>query len=55
MYLDDGLGCHSDRDVCQTMTMEIKQDLLDCRFVPKVEKSRYGIFRLPFVVRQWYY
>ena len=35
MYLDDGLGCHSDRDACQTMALEIKQDLLDSGFVPK--------------------
>ena len=42
MYLDDGLGCHSDRDACKNMAMEIKQDLLDSGFVPKVEKSMWA-------------
>ena len=41
MYLDDGLGCHSDKDACLSIAMEIKQDLIDSGFVPKVEKSMW--------------
>ena len=39
MYLDDGLGTHSDFDKCQDMALRIKQDLICSGFVPKNEKS----------------
>ena len=35
MYLDDGLGTHSDFDKCQDMALRIKQDLICSGFVPK--------------------
>ncbi|KAK3090282.1 hypothetical protein FSP39_010613 [Pinctada imbricata] len=42
MYLDDGLGCHEDKDACLKMAMEIKNDLISSGFAPKVEKSMWS-------------
>ena len=39
MYLDDGLGSHSDKQQCYKISCEVKQDLISSGFVPKVEKS----------------
>ncbi|KAK3086454.1 hypothetical protein FSP39_018665 [Pinctada imbricata] len=42
MYLDDGLGCHENKDVCQQIANEIKHDLISSGFAPKVEKSMWS-------------
>ena len=42
MYLDDGLGRHSDFDKCSQIAMEIKRDIIASGFVPKVEKSMWN-------------
>ena len=42
MYLDDGFGRHSSYDKCLHVAIEIKQDLIKCGFVPKVEKSMWN-------------
>ena len=41
MYLDDGLGSHSDKQQCYKISCEVKQDLISSGFVPKVEKSMW--------------
>ena len=41
MYLDDGLGSHSDKQQCHKISCEVKQDLISSGFVPKVEKSMW--------------
>lgn len=41
MYLDDGLGTHPDENICQEISSQVKQDLIDSGFVPKPEKSTW--------------
>ena len=41
MYLDDGLGTHTDKGICRTMSEQVKQDLIMSGFVPKNEKSKW--------------
>ena len=41
MYLDDGFGCHGDQHVAQIISCEVKTDLINSGFVPKVEKSMW--------------
>jgi hypothetical protein len=42
MYLDDGLGTHTDVGICKTMSEQVKQDLIMSGFVPKNEKSKWS-------------
>ncbi|CAG2214782.1 unnamed protein product [Mytilus edulis] len=42
MYLDDGFGTHSDINSCTDIAAQVKQDLIDSGFVPKVEKSMWS-------------
>ena len=42
MYLDDGLGRHSDFDKCSLIAMEIKRNIIASGFVPKIDKSMYS-------------
>ena len=42
MYLDDGLGTHTDVRICKTMSEQVKQDLIMSGFVPKNEKSKWS-------------
>lgn len=39
MYLDDGLGVNSNETLCNDMAIQVKADLIQSGFVPKVEKS----------------
>ena len=39
MYLDDGLGVHDDQELCSSMVLQVKNDLINSGFVPKAEKS----------------
>ena len=39
MYLDDGLGIEQDDELCKTVVNQMKCDLINSGFVPKVEKS----------------
>lgn len=39
MYLDDGLGTHSDENICYEISKQVKHDLIQSGFVPKPEKS----------------
>lgn len=41
MYLDDGLGTHPDFYKCLDMANQVKQDIINSGFVPKVEKSMW--------------
>ncbi|XP_069112417.1 uncharacterized protein [Argopecten irradians] len=41
MYLDDGLGVHSDESACAHMASQVKHDLIASGFVPKPEKSTW--------------
>ncbi|CAC5418723.1 unnamed protein product [Mytilus coruscus] len=42
MYLDDGLGTHTNEDICKTVSEEVRQDLIMSGFVPKNEKSKWS-------------
>ncbi|CAC5395324.1 unnamed protein product [Mytilus coruscus] len=42
MYLDDGFGTHSDINACTDIATQVKQDLIESGFVPKVEKSMWS-------------
>ncbi|XP_063405714.1 uncharacterized protein LOC134689678 [Mytilus trossulus] len=42
MYLDDGFGTHSDINSCTDIAAQVKQDLIDSGFVPKVEKFMWS-------------
>jgi hypothetical protein len=39
MYLDDGLGIEQDDELCKSAVKQVKCDLIDSGFVPKIEKS----------------
>jgi len=39
MYLDDGLGIEQDDELCKVVANQVKNDLINSGFVPKVEKS----------------
>jgi hypothetical protein len=39
MYLVDGLGIEQDDELCKSAVNQVKCDLIDSGFVPKVEKS----------------
>jgi hypothetical protein len=39
MYLDDGLGIEEDDELCKAVVNQVKCDLINSGFVPKVEKS----------------
>jgi hypothetical protein len=39
MYLDDGLGIEEDDELCKAVVNQVKYDLINSGFVPKVEKS----------------
>ena len=39
MYLDDGLGIEQDDERCKAVLNQVKCDLINSGFVPKVEKS----------------
>jgi len=39
MYLNDGLGIEQDDELCKVVVNQVKYDLINCGFVPKVEKS----------------
>ena len=39
MYLDDGLGIEQDDELCKAVVNQVKCDLINSGFVPKVEKS----------------
>lgn len=41
MYLDDGFGCHDNEIMTQKIADEVKLDLINSGFVPKVEKSMW--------------
>jgi hypothetical protein len=38
MYLDDGLGIEQDDELCKAVVNQVKCDLINSGFVPKVEK-----------------
>ncbi|CAG2220339.1 unnamed protein product [Mytilus edulis] len=42
MYLDDGLGTHTNEDICKTVSEQVRQDLIMSGFVPKNEKSKWS-------------
>ena len=42
MYLDDGLGTHTDEGICRSMSEQVKLDLINSGFVPKNEKSKWS-------------
>ena len=42
MYLDDGLGTHTDEGICKTMSEQVKQDFIMSGFVPINERSRWS-------------
>ncbi|CAG2221607.1 unnamed protein product [Mytilus edulis] len=46
MYLDDGLGTHTDEETCKTMSNQVRQDLIQSGFVPKNEKSKWSPMKL---------
>lgn len=46
LFLDDGFGCNSTFENTSVIAAEVKADLLNSRFVPKVEKT----FRVPVQV-----
>ena len=39
MYLDDGLGIEQNDELCKAVVNQVKCDLINSGFVPKVEKS----------------
>jgi hypothetical protein len=39
MYLDDGLGIEQDDVLCKAVVNQVKCDLINSGFVPKVENS----------------
>ena len=39
MFLDDGLGIEEDDELCKAVVNQVKCDLINSGFVPKVEKS----------------
>ena len=39
MYLDDGLGIEEDDELCKAVVNQVKCDLINSGFVPKVENS----------------
>jgi hypothetical protein len=39
MYLDDGLSIEQDDELCKAVVNQVKCDLINSCFVPKVEKS----------------
>jgi hypothetical protein len=39
MYLDNGLGIEEDEELCKAVVNQVKYDLINSGFVPKVEKS----------------
>jgi hypothetical protein len=39
MYLDDGLGIEEDDELCKAVVIQVKCDLINSGFVPKVENS----------------
>jgi hypothetical protein len=39
LYLDDGLGIEQDDERCKAVLNQVKCDLINSGFVPKVEKS----------------
>jgi hypothetical protein len=41
MYLDDGLGIEEDDELCEAVINQVKCDLINSGFVPKVE-NYYG-------------
>jgi hypothetical protein len=39
MYLDDGIVIEEDDELCKAVVNQVKCDLINSSFVPKVEKS----------------
>jgi hypothetical protein len=39
MFLDEGLGIEEDDELCKAVVNQVKCDLINSGFVPKVEKS----------------
>ena len=55
MYLDDGLGSHSDKQQCHKISCEVKQDLISSGFVPKVVTMSTGSLpRVFYRYTKWY-
>ncbi|ESP02019.1 hypothetical protein LOTGIDRAFT_157151 [Lottia gigantea] len=52
MYLDDGFGTCVDKDDAVLISSQIKQDLIESGFVPKVEKSTW--YPVQNLVWFWY-
>jgi hypothetical protein len=51
MYLDDGLGIEEDDELCKVVVNQVKCDLINSGFVPKVEKITMETYQTVDLVR----